>query len=68
MKLRWSRQAQQELLVVPEHSPLELREVLVRSYRIVYTVGVDAIEVLTVFDGHHLFPKDVVPDALDDDG
>ena len=104
MKLRWSRQAQQDLLeigryiakdnraaarrwverlrqrarqaaehpqagrIVPEHSRPELREVLLRSYRIVYTVGDDAVEVLTIFEGHRLFPKGVVPDALDDEG
>lgn len=90
MRLRWSRQAQEELLeigryisksnrasarrwierlrqrarqaaefpqagrIVPEHSRPNLREVLVRSYRIVYLVGKDAIEVLTVFEGHGL--------------
>ncbi len=104
MKLRWSRQAQRDLLeigryiakdgraaarrwverlrqrarqaaayphagrIVPEHSRPELREVLLRSYRIVYFVGDDAIEVLTVFEGHRLFPKRVVPDARDDEG
>jgi len=100
MKLRWSRQAQQDLLeigryiskdnraaarrwverlrqrtrqaaehpeagrVVPEHSRPELREVLLGSYRIVYLVGDDAIEVLTVFEGHRLIPSLVAAPSL----
>jgi len=48
--------------VVPEHSLPELREVLVRSYRIVYLVDEEAIEVLTVFEGHRLLPPDAVPE------
>ncbi len=54
--------------IVPEYSRLELREVLLRSYRIVYMVGNDAIQVLTVFEGHRLFPEGVVPDVPDDEG
>ena len=52
--------------VVPEHSRLELREVLLRSYRIVYRVCDDAIEVLTVFEGHRLFPEDTIPHSDDE--
>ena len=48
--------------VVPEHSRPDLREVLLRGYRIVYLVREDAIEILTVFEGHRLFPRDAVPD------
>ena len=47
--------------VTPEHSRPELREVLLRGYRIVYLVREDAIEVLTVFEGHRLLPEDAVP-------
>jgi len=54
--------------IVPEHSRAELREVLLRAYRIVYLVGDDSIEVLTVFEGHRLFPTGVASDALDDGG
>ncbi len=97
MRLRWSRQAQQDLLeigryiakdnptaarrwverlrqkarhaaefpnagrVVPEYSRAELREVLLRTYRIVYRVCDDGIEILTVFEGHRLFPEEVTP-------
>ncbi len=52
--------------IVPEHSRPELREILVRNYRIVYLVGEDAIAVLSVFEGHRLLPNDMGPDALDD--
>lgn len=98
MKLRWSRQAVEDLLkigryiaadnpaaarrwverlrqharktaefpqagqMVPEHSRPELREVIAGSYRIVYLVGADVIEVMTVFEGHQLLPDGSVPD------
>lgn len=48
--------------IVPEHSRPDLREVLLRSYRIVYLVTDDAIVVLTVFEGHRLLPEDAVPE------
>jgi len=51
--------------VVPEYSRPELREVLIRSYRIVYFVGGDAIEIVTVFEGHRRLPDDVIRAALD---
>jgi plasmid stabilization system protein ParE len=41
---------------VPEVGRPDIREVLRRTYRIVYRVGVDHLEVLTVFEGHRLFP------------
>lgn len=47
--------------VVPEIARRDVREVLVRSYRIVYRV-VDDIVVLTVFEGHKLL-GDIDPDA-----
>ena len=40
----------------------EIREVLLRNYRIVYRVGDVAIEVLTVFEGHRLFRAAAVID------
>jgi plasmid stabilization system protein ParE len=43
--------------MVPEFQRKDLREVLLRSYRIVYLVGADAIEVVTVFEGHRRFPE-----------
>jgi toxin ParE1/3/4 len=45
--------------IVPEFGVPELREVFVRSYRIVYRVRRDEIQVLTVFEGHQRFPSDV---------
>jgi toxin ParE1/3/4 len=44
---------------VPELGRDDVREAFVRSYRIVYRVGADRCEVLTVFEGHRLFPEDV---------
>ncbi len=44
----------------------DLREVLLRSYRVVYRVTPKRCEVLTVFEGHRLLPVDVLP--TDDDG
>jgi toxin ParE1/3/4 len=44
---------------VPELSRDDVREILVRTYRIVYRVTARRCEVLTVFEGHRLFPEDV---------
>ncbi len=41
---------------VPEVDRDDVREVLLRSYRIVYRVLEHEIHVLTVFEGHRLFP------------
>jgi len=46
---------------VPEVHREEVREVLERSYRIVYLVRERTIDVLTVFEGHRLFPHGTVP-------
>ena len=46
---------------VPEIGRDDVREVFRRSYRVVYRVGPDRIEVLTFFEGHNLFPEDVAP-------
>lgn len=49
--------------VVPEYADRqEIRELLRRAYRIVYRVGENAIEILTIFEGHRLFPPDAVGD------
>jgi toxin ParE1/3/4 len=42
--------------VVPEKRQADVREVFLRSYRIVYRVRAGSILVLTVFEGHRLFP------------
>lgn len=38
--------------VVPEISHPDMRELLVRGYRIVYRIKGDVLEILTVFEGH----------------
>ena len=37
----------------------DLREVFVRTYRIVYRIRADEVQVITVFEGHRLFPANV---------
>jgi plasmid stabilization system protein ParE len=44
---------------VPEVGREDVREVFVRSYRIVYRVFADEIHVVTVFEGHRLLPAGV---------
>jgi plasmid stabilization system protein ParE len=41
---------------VPELDRDDIREVFLGSYRIVYRIYPDSIEILTVFEGHRLFP------------
>ena len=41
---------------VPEHARDDIREVLERTYRIVYRITAERVEVLTVFEGHRLLP------------
>ena len=47
--------------IVPEKARPDIREVFLRTYRIVYRVRERSILVLTVFEGHRLFP----PEAAD---
>jgi plasmid stabilization system protein ParE len=49
--------------VVPEFRMEALREVLVRAYRIVYRIRGNEVQVITVFEGHRLFPSDVDVDS-----
>ena len=51
--------------MVPEVGSQDVREVFVRTYRIVYKVRQRQIDVLTVFEGRRLFPGDAVPPAND---
>ena len=44
---------------VPELGRDDVREVFLRGYRVVYRVTPKKLEVLTVFEGHRLLPKDV---------
>ena len=46
--------------VVPELNDPSLREVVDAPYRIVYRVGVEALEILTVVHAARQFPTDVV--------
>ena len=43
--------------VVPEKGRPDIREVFLRTYRIVYRVREGSILVLTVFEGHRLFSR-----------
>ncbi len=47
---------------VPELGRDDVRELLLRSYRIVYRIRESEIRVLTVFEGHRQFPADVLED------
>ena len=49
--------------IVPEVPGSNLRELVEGNYRIVYRVRGDIVEVLTVFQGHHLLPKEDLPVA-----
>lgn len=48
--------------VVPEIGRNDVREIFLRTYRIVYRVVDDGIVVLTVFEGHRLI-RNLDPDA-----
>lgn len=47
---------------VPEEDRDDVREVFLGAYRIVYQVYPEFIDILTVFEGHRLFPKEVSED------
>ncbi len=44
---------------VPEFQRDDIREVFLKTYRIVYLVREETVDVLTVFEGHRLLPLDV---------
>ncbi len=46
--------------IVPEVDKADVREVFLRSYRIVYRVRDEEVSVLTVFEGHRLFPDTTI--------
>jgi len=53
---------------VPELNRDDLREVFLGNYRIVYRIFPDSIEVLTIFEGHRLFPEEAqLPELREDD-
>jgi toxin ParE1/3/4 len=43
--------------IVPELSDQNIRELLIKGYRLVYHIGKGQIEILTVFEGHRLIRK-----------
>jgi addiction module RelE/StbE family toxin len=45
---------------VPEFSQNDIREMIEGDYRIVYQVFSDKLVILTVFEGHRLFPVEKV--------
>lgn len=49
--------------VVPEIGRSDVQEVFCRTYRIVYRVTESAVVVLTVFEGHRVFPGDDLDDS-----
>jgi toxin ParE1/3/4 len=51
--------------VVPELGRSDIREVIERTYRIVYRIGEEAIEVLTVFEGHRLLRPEPLAEGGD---
>jgi len=48
--------------VVPEYGRSDLREVFLKSYRIIYRVDGRDLVVVTVIEGHRLLPRGVDPD------
>ena len=50
---------------VPEVRRDDIREHLLRTYRVVYRMLPSAIEVLTLFEGHRRFPDDLDLDGTD---
>jgi toxin ParE1/3/4 len=46
--------------VVPEIGRADVRETLLRSYRIVYLICDGEIRILTVFEGHKHIPREIV--------
>lgn len=46
--------------VVPEFEREDVREIITRSYRIIYWVFDDRVEVLTVIEGHRRLPADLL--------
>lgn len=43
--------------IVPEINQHNLPELLIENYRMVYRVGKDRIEIITVFERHHRLPS-----------
>ncbi len=48
---------------VPEFQSDDIRELIEGNYRIVYQVFSDRLVILTVFEGHQLFPQEKVDNS-----
>jgi toxin ParE1/3/4 len=46
--------------MVPEREAPEIREVIVRPYRVVYRLDPEGVEIVTVFRGSREFPESVL--------
>ncbi|UCF95443.1 MAG: type II toxin-antitoxin system RelE/ParE family toxin [Desulfobacterales bacterium] len=46
--------------IVPEFFREDIRELIEGNYRIVYQVFTDRLVILTVFEGHQLFPEEKI--------
>ena len=46
--------------IVPEYRRKDLREMICGSYRVVYAAKDNEIEIVTIFEGHRLFPDDAL--------
>lgn len=46
--------------VVPEFSDPNIRELIIKGYRLVYRITDDRIDILTVFEGHRLVTRDEI--------
>lgn len=55
-RARRAAAAPQSGRVVPEIGRIDVREVVLKGYRIVYLVDEHAVAVLTVFESHRLLP------------
>lgn len=46
---------------VPELGRQDIREVFLRTYRVVYLATAEQVVMLTIFEGHRLFPPEADP-------
>ncbi len=53
--------------MVPELMREDISELIEKNYRIVYQVGDEFLDVLTVFEAHRLLPLEGLPQEEDDD-
>lgn len=49
--------------IVPEMGREDVRELIKKSYRIIYWVFDDRVEILTVLEGHRRLPKDLLTEG-----